>query len=103
MAKKIIITEEQCVNYILERSLANIYDPYSNRIKAAKEALNNMLNMKGKLMVNIENGRDYLVYYAQGISDAIGKQYCICRVINVNKEPFGSIYIKPLELFKNKF
>ena len=54
-------------------------------------------------MINIENGKDYLVYYAKGISDSIGKQYVICRVININNEPYGSVYIKPLELFKDKY
>lgn len=101
--KTIIINERQYVDLIIEQSMADIYNPYSQKIKSSKEAINNLLSNYGKQMINIENGRVYMVYYAKGISDSIGKQYVICRVIDKNNRPFGSVYIKPLELFINKY
>lgn len=103
MPKIIYLNESTVANFIIEQSMANLYDPYSNKIKASKESLNNLLFNYGKIMINIENGRDYLVYYAKGISNAIGKTYAICRVIGMDGEPFGSVYIKPYELFRNKY
>lgn len=103
MGKIITITKDQLATMIFEQSLAYLYNPYSNKIRASKDSLNSLLSTYGKKMINIENGKDYLVYYAKGISDSIGKQYVICRVININNEPYGSVYIKPLELFKDKY
>ena len=101
--KTIILNEAQYAELIIEQSMADIYNPYSRRIKSSKDAINNLLSNYGKQMINTENGRVYLVYYAKGISDSIGKQYVICRVIDKNNKPFGSVYIKPLELFINKY
>ena len=103
MSKKIIVTEEQIANLIVEESLAYLYNPYSNKIKSSEESLNNLLLNYGKVMINIKNGRDFYVYYAKGISNVIGKQYCICRIIGMDGNPNGPIYVKPMELFKNKY
>lgn len=90
-------------NGLLEASLAYLYNPYSNAIKRDKESLYNLLSQYGKTMINIENGKDYQTYYAKGISSLIGKDYVICRVYDANNKPYGSVYIKPLQLFKEKF
>ena len=101
--KTILITEQQYAKLLIEQSLADIYNPYSQKIKASNDAINNLLSTYGKLMINIENNREYMVYYAKGISDSIGKNYVICRVMDKNNRPFGSVYIKPMELFINKY
>ena len=95
--------ESQYVRLIVEQSLAYLYNPYSNEIKDVKHSLNHMLSSYGRMMINIENGRTYVVYYLQSISDAIGKPYVLCRVVNDEGEASGSVYVKPMALFKDRY
>ena len=52
-------------------------------------------------MINIRNGRDYLVYELLSLANAIGKRYCLCQLLKDGK-PYGSVYTKPMHLFKMK-
>lgn len=104
MSKKVIsITEEQLGKMLTEASMANIYNPYSNQVKDDKKAVSDMLLSYGKVMINIENSKYYQVYYLQSISQALGKDYVMCRALGNNNEALGAIYVKPLSLFRDKY
>lgn len=94
---RVFLNEEQIAQIILETSTYNVY---ASQINDAKEKLNNYLSNYGEVMFNIENEKLYNVITLPNLSNAIGKQYCICRAINKENNSYGSIYVKPLKIFK---
>lgn len=106
--KKIILTEDKLKTLVTSIILEyNIYDgnafhnPYAKKIKSAKESLEKLLKYDGKIMVNIDNGKEYLTYEIVSLANAIGKRYCLCQLLK-DGEQYGAISTKPLELFKDK-
>lgn len=77
------------------------HNPYSRQIKNGIELMQNFLFTNGKVMTNIDNGKDYIVFEVGQLAQLMGKRFCVCQLFKDNK-PFGSIYIKPLLLFKEK-
>lgn len=114
---RVIITENQLKRYILTEfvnqtiSGKNDYNPiadgnsnhnpYAKQTKANIKLLAKFLQNTGKIMTNIDNGKDYIVYEIAAFANLIGKRFCICQLIKDN-EPFGAIYTKPLSLFRLK-
>lgn len=105
---KIILNEEKLPVLALEIlkeyniSDGNAYhNPYKKALDMADEALDNFIYNYGKVMVDIENGKEYLVFEIAALSELIGKRYCICKLIK-DGEPFGIIYAKPLDNFRVK-
>ena len=106
--KKIILSENKFVGLLTEMMFEyNSYDgnadnnPYAKKIKMAKDSLEKLLSTSGQVMINIENGKEYLTYELFSLADAIGKRYCLCQLLKDN-EQYGSISTKPMELFKVK-
>lgn len=106
--KKIFLSENKLVNLLTEMMFEyGIYDgnadnnPYAKKINAAKDSLEKLLSTDGTLMINIENGKEYLTYELFSLADAIGKRYCLCQLLK-DGEQYGSVSTKPMELFKLK-
>ena len=76
-------------------------NPYHKQIEANKKLLQRFLSTNGRIMTNIDNGRDYLVFEIGQLASLMGKRFCMCQLFKDNK-PFGAIYNKPLSLFKEK-
>lgn len=77
------------------------HNPYQKKIEVADEALDKFILQNGKIMANISNGKDYLVYEIVALSELIGRRYCMCKLVKDGK-PYGVIYAKPLENFREK-
>lgn len=106
--KKIFLNENKLVNLLTEMMFEyNSYDgnadnnPYAKKIKAAKDLLESLLSTDGTIMINIENGKEYLTYELFSLADVIGKRYCLCQLLK-DGEQYGSISTKPMDLFKLK-
>lgn len=106
--KKILLSENKLVNLLTEMMFEyDINDgnadnnPYARKINAAKDSLENLLSIDGTVMINIENGKEYLTYELLSLADVIGKRYCLCQLLK-DGEQYGSVSTKPMELFKLK-
>jgi hypothetical protein len=98
---KIILKESRLPSFIKEIIKESGRNPYSDKLDAAMNSLVKMLSNDGSRMINIENGKEYLVYYVESLSNALGKNYCISRLIK-DGQPYGQIMVKPMDLFKIK-
>ena len=105
---KILLSENKLMSLITEiMTEYNIYDgnadnnPYSKSVEKDINSLENLIKNDGIIMVNIENGKEYIVYELYSLANIIGKRYCLCQLVKDYK-PYGAIYTKPLKLFKVK-
>lgn len=96
-----IILKENNLYLLLNRAINEIHNPYTNKIDSALKSLNNLIMNSGSIMYNIENGKDYIVYYDESVSNTIGKNYCLSKLMKDGK-PYGQISIKPMDTFKIK-
>lgn len=98
-----IIIKESKLNILLtELFNNNLSNQFVNqKVEINLQLLGNFLKQYGLLMTNIENGKDYLVYELNALTNMIGKRYGMVQLIK-DGEPYQSIYIKPLALYKRK-
>lgn len=104
---KIILNEKKLVPLMLNEIIReyNISDgnadhnPYKKKIDNATETLKNLVKTQGIPMLNINNGRQYLVFEIIALAELVGKRYGICQIIKDN-EAHGTISIKPMVSFK---
>jgi predicted DNA binding protein len=93
-----IISEEIGGEINNSPSNKTLYRAYYDKIEATQEQINNIVS-NGKKMMNIHNGKTYMVYYDSALSNASGKSVGICRLLR-NNETYGSVYVRPMSLFK---
>lgn len=105
---RILLSEDKFINLMSNNLLEyNGYDgnsernPYEKKIENGVSSLEKLLAREGTPMINIRNGREYLTYEIYSLANAIGKRYCLCQLIK-DGEPYGSIFTKPMDLFKMK-
>lgn len=106
---KIILSESKFKSLLKEMYLSEYHsfdgnsyrNPYAKNIQLAKDALDKLLSVYGTVMSNIENGKDYMTYELYSLADALGKRYCVCKLLKDDK-PYGQVSIKPLQMFKTK-
>ena len=114
---RVILTEEQFKHYLLieyvNQSISgeteynpsadgnSEHNPYSKQIKVNGKLLTNFLHSYGKVMTNIDNGKDYYVYEINTFINLVGKRFCICQLIRNNKG-YGAIFVKPFSIFRLK-
>lgn len=103
---KIKLTESQFDRLILYE-LADTYDnakyvSYVNRVDSANKSLETFLYNNGAIMVNIKNGKEYLVFELEALTNLIGRRYGLVQLVK-DGEPYDTIYIKPIELYRRKF
>ena len=105
---KIILSEDKFSRLLSEMMIEyNSFDgnhdrnPYEKKIESDINVLEKFLYRDGIVMINIRNGREYLTFELLSLTNAIGRRYCLCQLLKDN-EPYGSVYIKPMHLFKLK-
>jgi hypothetical protein len=100
---KILLTENQLVSLLLETSLEKAFGKvYASKISKDKDIIWNLLEYNGKLMVANDNDKIYDIYYLSGLSNALGRDYVMCRLYDIEKgKNYGSTYVKPLNLFRD--
>ena len=103
---KIKLTESQFDRLILYE-LADTYDnakyvSYVNRVDSANKSLETFLYNNGAIMVNIKNGKEYLVFELEALTNLFGRRYGLVQLVK-DGEPYDTIYIKPIELYRRKF
>lgn len=77
---------------------------HAERIKtvdAEKEGLENYIENTGTCMVDITNGKTYLVQYLKGLSDLVGNGYALCAPLRADGT-YGAFYVKPYSSFVRK-
>lgn len=113
---KILISEQQ-LNKLILREFNNVisnqnnynpiadgnveHNPYKRRLDKSMDHIESFLQNNGRIMTNIDNGKDYITYEMAAFGNLMGKRCVICQLIRDNK-PYGSIYVKPFVLFKTK-
>lgn len=88
---------------ILETKIAS--EEMRNRLKKVndeKEELENFIESNGEYMVDVTNGKTYLVQYLKALSELVGKQYAMCAPVRKNGT-YGAFYVKPFETFKKTY
>lgn len=79
------------------------HNPYSKRWKQEREALKSFITNYGKVMTSKENGKEYMVYYDDCISNLIGINYVLCvQWDNLKMKPKSTVYIRALDKFTNR-
>jgi hypothetical protein len=98
-----IIIKESKLNILLTELFNNNLSNQviNQKVERNSQLLGNFLKQYGLLMTNIENGKDYLVYELNTLTNMIGKRYGMVQLMK-DGEPYQSIYIKPLDLYKRK-
>lgn len=103
---KIKLTESQfdrLILYELADTYGNAkYVSYVNRVDSANKSLETFLYNNGAIMVNIKNGKEYLVFELEALTNLIGRRYGLVQLVK-DGEPYDTIYIKPIELYRRKF
>lgn len=89
---------------IFEKSMESEYGKeYADRIDRQKEMVWSLLRNYGKIMICNENDKLYKVYRLKTLSNLLGIEYVICRLVEQDEtdKEYGSTYIKPFELFRD--
>ena len=99
---KITLNEDQMANLIFEESIESKYGKdYADKLKQDKNAIWDLLDGSGNYMISNDNDKLYRVYYLAGLSQYLGRDYAICRLVHLDDfTDYGSTYIKPFALFR---
>lgn len=97
---KIILNEEKFSSLIL-CGLFETVNPLKQKVSIDIASLKKLIATDGVLMVNLENGKEYVVYEISSIANVIGKRFCVAQLVK-DGELYGSLIVKPLSLFKVK-
>lgn len=98
------------MNVIINENQLKLLEAYvapesaKDRIKnvdVEKEELENYIESSGEYMLDITNGKTYLVQYLKGLSELIGKDYAVCVPVKEDGT-YGAFYVKPYNSFQRK-
>lgn len=98
---EIIINEHQQQLFEREAKNPQLRDKL-NKVEDEKVALEDFIEKNGEHMVDITNGKVYLVQYLKALSELVGKQYAMCAPVRKDGT-YGAFYVKPLETFERKY
>lgn len=112
---KVVLTESQFEKIFLSEIAQNIqnnvynptadgnsnHNPYTRKIDRGLKRLLSFLRNNGRIMTNIDNGKDYIIYEISSFANLMGVRFVICQLVREDG-PYGSIYVKPFELFRIK-
>ena len=96
----IIINEHQerlLEKYVLPREMRG----QIKKVNSEKMRLEDYIESHGEFMMDVTNGKTYLVQYLKALSDLVGKQYAVCAPVRQDGT-YGAFYVKPLDTFKKK-
>lgn len=71
------------------------------RVDSEKMELENYIEKHGEHMIDVTNGKTYLVQYLKALSGLVGKKYAMCAPVKADGT-YGAFYVKPLETFTRK-
>ena len=98
------------MNVIINESQLKLLEAYvvpesmKDRIRNVdieKEELENYIEASGEYMVDITNGKTYLVQYLKALSDIVGRKYAVCAPVEKDGA-YGAFYVKPYSSFNKK-
>lgn len=97
----IVINERQLK--LLEEKYSVTQDIKDKRkvVEGEKQQLGNYMEKNGECMIDITNGKRYLVQYLKALSDLVGKDYAVCSPVRKDGT-YGAFYVKPYNIFKKK-
>lgn len=97
----IVINERQLK--LLEEKYSVTQDIKDKRkvVEGEKQQLGNYMEKNGECMIDITNGKTYLVQYLKALSDLVGKDYAVCSPVRKDGT-YGAFYVKPYNIFKKK-
>lgn len=97
----IIINEQQ--ELIFEKEVVNdMMREKIKRVESEKAELEDFIESNGEFMVDVTNGKKYLVQYLRALSELVGKQYAMCAPVRKDGT-YGAFYVKPFETFKKTY
>lgn len=100
---KIKLNESQFDKLMLtELGGTMVSNSYNNRIETAQETLETFLYNNGVMMTNMENQNEYLVFELESLTGLIGRRYGLVQLVK-DGQPYDTIYIKPIELYRRKY
>lgn len=101
MSVKLILNEKQIYN-IFKIMLSETVNPtvktYLEKSDNIMNRLEKHLQSYGTILKNIENGKEYYVLDNPSLSDIIGYNMVIARLVKMNKQ-YGQFVIKPRAMF----
>ena len=99
---KVKLTESQMLSLVLEQCIEAKYgEDYASKLKQDKNAIWDLLDGSGVYMIANDNDKLYRVYYLTGLSQSLGRDYAVCRLVHLDDfTDYGSTYIKPFALFR---
>ena len=71
-------------------------------VESEKAELEDFIESNGEFMVDVTNGKKYLVQYLRALSELVGKQYAMCAPVRKDGT-YGAFYVKPFETFKKTY
>ena len=71
------------------------------RVNSEKMELENYIESHGEYMIDITNGKTYLVQYLRALSELVGKEYAVCAPVRKDGT-YGAFYVKPWDTFRIK-
>jgi len=95
---RIIINEHQEALLEAEVMSQEVRDKIK-RVEAEKAELEDYIEQSGEYMVDITNGKTYMVQYLKALSGLVGKDYAMCAPVR-SDGTYGAFYVKPWETFK---
>ena len=95
----IIINEHQQI--IFEKSAASeAMREKIKKVESEKAELEDFIESNGKFMIDVTNGKKYLVQYLRALSELVGKQYAMCAPVRKDGT-YGAFYVKPFGTFNS--
>ena len=95
------LKEEQIYNIskiMLTESVNQTVKTYLEKSENIMKRLEKHFQSYGKLMKNIENGKEYYVLDNPSLSDIIGYNMVVARLVKMDKQ-YGQFVIKPRTMF----
>lgn len=71
------------------------------KVNSEKMELENYIEKHGEYMIDVTNGKTYLVQYLRALSELVGKEYAVCAPVR-SDGTYGAFYVKPWETFREK-
>ena len=75
--------------YVLPREMRGQVKKVNNE----KMRLEDYIESHGEFMIDVTNGKTYLVQYLKALSDLVGKQYAVCAPVREDGT-YGAFYVK---------
>lgn len=72
------------------------------KVNTEKMELEDYIESHGEFMMDVTNGKTYLVQYLKALSDLVGKDYAVCAPVRKDGT-YGAFYVKPWNTFNKNY